>query len=306
MLLASALPLQPCARAQTPRRRSRTAVVAAALPQEASDRRPLAAAASGCLAAAAALLLNAAHPFAADAKELIQGYPRVVDGDTLDFSGTRVRMFGIDAPETKQSCSAKGGEYLCGQKAKEALAAKIGKAQVQCEQKNRDKYGRIVGVCSIPEGAGRQDLNAWMVQEGFAVAYRQYGKDYVPLEEAAQAAKRGIWSGSFEIPAKWRQSHPRSDSGAGKAAPAAAAAPAAGVASASGSAPGAATAGAAAGAQPPPGCAIKGNITAKGEKIYHVPGGSFYDRTKIELEKGERFFCSAAEAEAAGWRPSRS
>lgn len=40
------------------------------------------------------------------------------------------------------------------------------------EQKNRDKYGRIVGVCSIPEGAGRQDLNAWMVQEGYAVAYR--------------------------------------------------------------------------------------------------------------------------------------
>ena len=265
---------------------------------------------------------------------------------------------------------------FAGIKAKEALAAKIGKAQVQCEQarrqacslrlgwsgqrvsahdglqccsaefgqrqqcslrkaapsiahcstgasfaqKNRDKYGRIVGVCSIPEGAGRQDLNAWMVQEGYAVAYRraggccrlfclaspllgllgaasfgckrpacmraamvaslfvtrqqllapcrQYGKDYVPLEEAAQAAKRGIWSGTFELPAKWRQSNPRSDSG--KAA-AAAAAPAAAVASAAGSTSGAATA-AAAGAQPPPGCAIKGNITAKGEKIYHVPG----------------------------------
>ncbi len=104
---------------------------------------------------------------------------------------------------------------------------------------------------------------------------RQYGKDYVPLEEAAQAAKRGIWSGTFEVPAKWRQSHPRSDS---KAAPTAAAtatvAPAAVVASAAGGAPGAA---AAVAAQPPPGCAIKGNITAKGEKIYHVPGASAGD-----------------------------
>ena len=73
MLLAAAQPLQPCARAHAQRRRPRVAVMAAALPKEASDRRPLAAAASGCLAAAAALLLNAAHPFAADAKEPIQG-----------------------------------------------------------------------------------------------------------------------------------------------------------------------------------------------------------------------------------------
>lgn len=73
MLVAAALPLQPCARVHAQRKMSRAAVVAGALPQEASDRRPLAAAASGCLAAAAALLLNVAHPFAAEAKELVQG-----------------------------------------------------------------------------------------------------------------------------------------------------------------------------------------------------------------------------------------
>lgn len=109
----------------------------------------------------------------------------------------------------------------------------------------------------------------------------------MPLEEAARAAGRGIWSGTFEVPAQWRKDNPR---GGGAAAGAAVAV---------------ANRGAASGpAVAPPGCPIKGNITAKGEKIYHVPGGAFYERTVIELDQGERFFCTAAEAEAAGWRAS--
>lgn len=83
----------------------------AARPEPAAAAQPLAAAALGCLAA----LLLAAAPPSVEAKEVIAGFPRVVDGDTLDFSGTRVRLFGIDAPETKQSCTAKGGEYKCGE-----------------------------------------------------------------------------------------------------------------------------------------------------------------------------------------------
>lgn len=82
-----------------------------AAPHEQSPQ-PWAPAALGCLAAA---LLTIA-PAPAEAKDLVQGFPKVVDGDTLDFSGTRVRLFGIDAPETKQSCTAgKGGEYMCGE-----------------------------------------------------------------------------------------------------------------------------------------------------------------------------------------------
>lgn len=114
------------------------------------------------------------------------------------------------------------------------------------------------------------------------------------MEEQAQAAKRGIWSGTFEVPQQWRIDNPR-----GKAAPSAAAV----VASAAAKPPAAA---AAAVPAVPAGCAIKGNITAKGEKIYHVPGGSYYQSTVIEPAKGERFFCSAADAEAAGWRAARS
>ena len=53
------------------------------------------------------------------------------------------------------------------------------------------------------------------------------------------------------------------------------------------------------------GCRIKGNISSSGERIYHVPGGEWYDRTKITAGKGERWFCTEAEAQAAGWRASR-
>jgi hypothetical protein len=52
-------------------------------------------------------------------------------------------------------------------------------------------------------------------------------------------------------------------------------------------------------------CVIKGNISSKGERIYHVPGGQWYDETKISESKGERWFCSETEARAAGWRPSK-
>ena len=132
-------------------------------------------------AAAAGLLLLCAPGGVALAKGTVEGRPRVVDGDTLDFGGTRVRLFGIDAPESRQACSLapRGGpEYACGQRAHDALVAKIGAAPVVCEQKSRDKYGRVVGVCSVAgagEGGGggsAQSLNAWMVEEGWAIAYR--------------------------------------------------------------------------------------------------------------------------------------
>lgn len=52
-------------------------------------------------------------------------------------------------------------------------------------------------------------------------------------------------------------------------------------------------------------CLIKGNISSSGERIYHVPDGQFYDATKIDSSKGERWFCTEAEAQAAGWRRSK-
>ena len=96
-----------------------------------------------------------------------------------------------------------------------------------------------------------------------------------PEQEALQA-KGGLWSMDFVEPWEWRRGErlaaspdsPTNDNTAGQ-------------------------------------CQIKGNISSRGERIYHVPEGQFYERTKISPTKGERFFCSEAEAEAAGWRASQ-
>jgi hypothetical protein len=138
------------------------------------------------------------------------------------------------------------------------------------------------------------------------LAYRQYSKDYIPLEEAAQAAHKGIWQGSFEMPAQWRKDQKAGRGGSTTAPPSPATqvlmaavprqAPVTPVSRGSGSAGSAQC-----GSNLLP---IKGNINAKKEKIYHVPGGALYDKVKINLEDGERYFCSEQEAQAAGWRAS--
>ncbi len=197
----------------------------------------------------------------------IVGRASVIDGDTLEIHGTRIRLYGIDAPESGQSCTVRGKQWRCGQQAALALANKIGSRTVSCEARDRDRYNRVVAVCR----AGGEDLNAWMVAEGWAMAYRRYSPDYVRQENSALASKIGIWQGDFIAPWDWRRGKRL---GAKET-------------------------------QQSSGCVIKGNISRRGERIYHVPGGEFYDRTKIDTAKGERMFCGEAEARAAGWRASR-
>uniref|UniRef100_A0A1D1ZRL6 TNase-like domain-containing protein n=2 Tax=Auxenochlorella protothecoides TaxID=3075 RepID=A0A1D1ZRL6_AUXPR len=146
------------------------------------------------------------HAGACSAAEVLIGTPRVIDGDTLEVAGTRVRLFGIDAPEKKQAClDGRGESYLCGQAATSALREVIGDAPVACTVKTKDMYRRSVAVCTVVRPGERPlDLNAWLVEEGHAVAYRRYSKDFVPAELRAQEAKRGIWAGRFELPEGWR------------------------------------------------------------------------------------------------------
>jgi endonuclease YncB( thermonuclease family) len=135
----------------------------------------------------------------------ITGQARVIDGDTLDVSGIRIRLHGIDAPEARQTCeSAAGVVYLCGAEAAKTLREMIAGRPVRCVDRSRlaDRYGRIIAVCY--DDAGR-DLNDAMVRAGQAVAYRRYSLDYVEAEDAARAARVGIWSGRFAMPAEWRQ-----------------------------------------------------------------------------------------------------
>ncbi|MCJ2039230.1 thermonuclease family protein [Methylobacterium sp. J-059] len=223
----------------------------------------------------AIVMLQGGGAFAA---EPIIGRASVTDGDTVVIHGTRIRLFGIDAPESAQVCEdAAGKEYRCGQVAALALSDWIGEAPISCEPRDTDRYGRTVAICR----KGPEDLNAWMVAQGHAVAFRRYSSDYAGQEAQARAAKRGIWAGTFEDPAGWRRTR------RGGAAARAADEPTP------------------AGSNASMTCTIKGNISAKGDRIYHLPGTSAYTRTVIDEKAGERMFCTEDEAKAAGWRAPR-
>jgi endonuclease YncB( thermonuclease family) len=134
--------------------------------------------------------------------ETLTGQASVIDADTIEVHGERIRLNGIDAPETRQTCTdAAGAEYRCGQAAALALADKIGRAVVTCEGRKRDRYRRLLATCS----AAGVDLGGWLVEQGLAVAYRRYSDAYIPQEEAARRASRGLWAGRFVMPWLWRR-----------------------------------------------------------------------------------------------------
>jgi endonuclease YncB( thermonuclease family) len=137
---------------------------------------------------------------AASAAPII-GRASVIDGDTIEIRGERIRLFGIDAPEGGQTCTdVKGATYRCGQRAAQALDYRISDSPVTCEPRDRDRYGRVVAVCR----AFGEDLSAWMAGLGWALAYREYSRQYVPAEELAQRHRAGMWAGKFEPPWEWR------------------------------------------------------------------------------------------------------
>jgi endonuclease YncB( thermonuclease family) len=146
-----------------------------------------------------AILTLLCWPVWASAADLT-GHASVIDGDTLEIHGQRIRLYGIDAPESAQTCDAGGKTYRCGQQAALALADHIGRQTVECEQRDVDPYGRVVAVCTV---AG-VDVGAWLVSQGWALAYVRYSRDYVDEELAARRARRGIWRGTFMPPWAWR------------------------------------------------------------------------------------------------------
>lgn len=148
------------------------------------------------LTSAFALIISA--PVHADE---ITGQASVIDGDTIEIHGQRIRLHGIDEPESRQLCEQDGQKYRCGQKASLALADKIERTVVRCDKRGTDHYKRIIGICF----SGEEDLNRWMVRTGWAVAYRRYSKDYVRDEDLAHQDRIGIWAGAFEMPSDWRR-----------------------------------------------------------------------------------------------------
>jgi len=201
--------------------------------------------------------------------EEVAGLARIVDGDTIEIRGQGIRLLDIDAPETGQTCLDERGEaFPCGAEATRELRRLIAGRTVRCTGTRRGAYGRLLAICRV----GATDLNRQMVRRGWAVRYGEPGaKEPRYLAEELDAAKErlGIWRrgpDGFQDPKAFRRDK--------WAMPPQTA---------------------------PKGCPIKGNIRG-GKRIYHAPWSRDYRKTRIDLAKGERWFCSEAEAVRAGWR----
>jgi endonuclease YncB( thermonuclease family) len=216
------------------------------------------------------------RPPAAAAADVVSGPARVIDGDTLEVAGVRVRLFGIDAPEHRQNCGAATSAWACGDAAARRLTA-LAAPGVVCSGHEHDRYGRLVATCE----AGGIDLGGRMVAEGFAWAFVRYSDAYVATEAEARERHAGLWRGPAEAPWDFRADGFVAAAGR-RADPAPAASP-----------------------EAPEGCPIKGNIGSGGRRIYHLPGEASYARTRIDTAKGERWFCDVAAAEAAGFQAVR-
>jgi endonuclease YncB( thermonuclease family) len=205
------------------------------------------------------------------------GRASVIDGDTIEIRGERIRLNGIDAPESAQTClDGKGKEYRCGTKAAAALEQLLkASSPTRCDFVERDRYGRFVGDCYRADGSSVQ---APFVRSGWALDWPRYsGGKFSREQEAARRERLGIWAGEFQVPWEWRTEQRLEYQQPTKMAPLI-------LSRQSGE------------------CQIKGNISSSGERIYHLPGQENYAKTKITESKGERWFCSEADARAAGWR----
>ena len=132
----------------------------------------------------------------------LAGQASVIDGDTLDIHGIRIRLWGIDAPESTQLCrSEDSNQYRCGTQAANDLDSFIARRTVICAAINLDQYGRTVATCSV-DGA---DLGEWLVRNGLALDWPQYSKaKYDAVQREAEHAGRGMWKGSYVEPWLYR------------------------------------------------------------------------------------------------------
>lgn len=215
--------------------------------------------------AVAAIFAAFAEPLRAGQQGAVSGPARVIDGDTVEINGVRIRLEGIDAPERGQRCRGRWLpiRWACGTHATRALRKLTRGQTVRCQTLGYDKYQRVIARCFVD---GR-DINAAMVRRGHAWAFTKYSATYIAEEQQARLEKRGIWRAKTETASAFRAKKWQ-----------------------------------AAEQVVPKGCPIKGNISARG-RVYHTPWSPWYRRVRINTGKGERWFCSEAEAQAAGWRP---
>lgn len=142
---------------------------------------------------------------AAGCTHVIQGDIRIIDADTVKIGQEKIRLLGVDAPETSQTCSCGGEKVECGEQATSALKDFVGTDKIYCKGDKRDRYGRTIGECFIRRNGAEISLNQWLVANGYAVAYTQYSKKFADDEARAKAEKRGFWACEyFQNPAEYR------------------------------------------------------------------------------------------------------
>lgn len=133
---------------------------------------------------------------------------RVVDGDSLESDGERLRLWGIDAPELQQTCDRAGRVWPCGRESRNALRTLAREGRFSCVTTGIDKYDRWLVECDL----NGRSVNETLVREGWAIAYGGFDR----AEAEARNAERGIWSGNFERPSGWRDAN-RGDAGSSEA-----------------------------------------------------------------------------------------
>ena len=203
-------------------------------------------------------------PIVGGAKPL-QGRAEALSGDLLRIGATTVRLAGIEAPERQQTCGSAGRRHGCAAAAQAALSRLVSGRGLSCTLSGADPVGRPLATCT----RGQLDINAELVRQGHVFAEGGLFASYSSLEREARAAKAGIWAGGdTERPADFRAKVWEE-----------------------------------AKRRAPDGCPIKGQVTG-GVRVYVLPWSPDYDRGRVQKARGERWFCSEEEAQAAGWKPA--
>ncbi len=195
--------------------------------------------------------------------EPIKGRASTLTGNLVRVGGQVIQLYGVEAPEPSQRCRTRRGRWWrCGSRARSTLAGLVNGRTLKCEVMGHDDSGRALGHCF----AGRRDVGGTLIRRGVVFVSANHPRGYRKLEATARKARKGFWGSKVQRPSEYRAKR-----------------------------------WAAAKRQAPDGCPIKGNVTSRG-KVYVLPWSSNYRRIRIQMKRGERWFCTEREAIQAGWK----